>query len=193
MRWFTIFLTILLAGPAAGQVDTTAARKALYPTRGYDVQVSSELSKQDAATIRAVIPLMAEQLRQPIRYYAAIAYSPSDGLVHDSLQAAMNYHSLEAAANAAAAACQRFRSAGASPCRIAAQIVPKRYVPGDFTLSLDATAAFDKAYRRAPSPKAFAISRGTGGWGMGPGDAAAIAACNANAGGASDCVVVIRD
>ncbi len=194
MRWAMIFLMTMVVAPVSAQVaDTGQARKALHSTRGYDVQVSGELSKQDAATVKAIIPLMSEQLRQPIRYFAAIAYSPTDGLVHDSLQAAMNYHTLEAAAAAALAACQPLRSTGAAPCRVAAQVVPKKFRPGGLSLSLDATAAFDKVYRKAKAPKAFAISRGTGGWGIGTSDAAAIAACATNTGGANDCTVAIRD
>lgn len=194
MRWAMIFLMTMVVAPVSAQVaDTGQARKALHSTRGYDVQVSGELSKQDAATVKAIIPLMADQLRQPIRYFAAIAYSPDDGLVHESLQAAMNFHTPEAAAAAAVAACAPLRSAGAGPCRVAAQVVPKKFRPGGLSLSLDATAAFDKVYRKAKTPKAFAISRGTGGWGIGTSDAAAIAACASNAGGANDCTVAIRD
>ena len=79
----------------------------------------------------------------------------------------MNFHSIDAARSAAAAACTPLRSAGALPCAIAAVIVPKSFKPSGLTLSLDATAAFDKTFRRAPSPKAFAISRSTGAFGAG--------------------------
>lgn len=189
MRWTLVILALCLAAPAAAQVlDTREARKELFSLRGYEVVVAEGLSKTDAATVRAIVPLMAEQLRQPVRYYAAIAFSPGDGLVHESLQAAMNFHSIDAARSAAAAACTPLRSAGAPPCAIAAVIVPKSFKPAGLTLSLDATAAFDKTFRRAPSPKAFAISRTTGAFGTGSSDGAALSAC-----GVADCEVVIRD
>ena len=191
---FAVISAMLLAGlPAAAQVlDEKAAKEALFPVRGHVVQVSSKLSERDQRTVRALVPLMAKQLRQPVRYYAAIAYSPQDGLAHDSIQAAMNYHTIEAASAAALAACNRFRSRGAAQCQLAARMVPKRFKPRPLTLSIDATAAFEKAYRRAKSPKAFAISNSTGNWGMGRSDAAALAACEKN-GKPRDCEIVIRD
>ena len=193
MRWLAVVLMAGLAMPAAAQVaDTAKARKDLYPTRGYDIRVSEGLSEKDARTVEAIVPLMAEQLRQPVRYYAAIAWSPSDGLVHESLQAAMNFHAPDAAAVAAVEACMPLRSAGAErPCAVAALVVPRKWVPKDVMLSLDATAAFDKAFRKARSPKSFAISRRGGAWGTGTSDAEALAA--GAAGGAGDCAVVIRD
>ena len=50
MRWAMIFLMTMVVAPVSAQVaDTGQARKALHSTRGYDVQVSGELSEQDAA------------------------------------------------------------------------------------------------------------------------------------------------
>lgn len=188
-RFGVVIGFFLLAGGALAEpVDTKTARKVLFSIKGYEVVVSDALSKQDAATVKAIVPLMAEQLRQPVRYYTAIAWSPSDGLVHEALQAAMNFHSIAAAQAAAIAACQPERSEGAGPCEVAAVIVPKRYRAQNLTLSLDATAVFDKSFRRAPSPKVFAASRGTGAFGTGANDAAALSAC-----GQRDCEVVIRD
>ena len=193
MRWLTILLVLCAALPAAAQaLDTKQARKDLFSLRGYSLVVSDRLSKKDAATVKGVVPLMAEQLRQPVRYYAAIAWSPRDGLVHDSLQAAMNFHTVGAASRAAVAACGKLKSSGAPSCEVAAIIVPKGFKPRGLTLSLDATAAFDKAFRRAPAPKSFAISSGTGGWGIGASDQAAVRACAENS-GANDCSVVIRE
>ena len=188
-----VFAGLSAGGPLVAQVlDEKAARKALFPLRGHEVQVSSKLTKADQRAVAALVPLMAEQLRQPVRYYAAIAYSPKDGLAHKSIQAAMNYHSIQAAAAAAIRACDKARSRAAPKCQLAARMVPKRYKPRALTLSIDATAAFEKAYRRAKSPKAFAISKATGNWGMGKSDAGAIAACE-RAGAPKDCKVVIRD
>lgn len=193
MRIAVILAMLLTSLPVSAQVlDERSAKAALFPVRGHVIQVSSKLSERDQRTVRALVPLMAEQLRQPVRYYAAIAYSPKDGLAHDSIQAAMNHHSIEAASRAAIRACSAKRSKGTPPCELAARMVPKRYKPRALTLSIDATVAFDKAYRKAKSPKAFAISQSTGSWGMGKSDAGAIAACERTA-GPKDCQVVIRD
>lgn len=194
MRGIVLALAgLLAAGAAAAQVaGERTARQMLYPLKGYEVRVNEGLSRQDAATVRAIVPLMAEQLRQPVRYYAAIAWSPDDGLVHESLQAAMNFHTPDKAAVAAVRACEPLRSAGAGRnCGVAALIVPKGWQPRDVMLSLDATAAFERGYRRERSPKAFAVSRETGAFGYGRSDAAALAACGAA--GVTDCEVIIRD
>ncbi len=184
----------LIATAAQAQVlDQNTARKMLFSTRGHTIQVSGGLSETDAKTIRALIPFMAEQMRQPVKYFTSIAWSPDDGLVSDALQGAVNFHSTEASDSAAIAACNKARSAGARGCELAARVVPKGYKPQFLTLSSDATEGFNRAYRRARSPKALAISRATGAWGIGAGDASAIASCAGDARGAGDCTVVIRD
>lgn len=193
MRLGICVMALVLATGAAAEVpDTKAARKALYSVKGYDIEVSETLSKENAAMVKAIVPLMAEHLRQPVRYYAAIAWSPDDGMVHESLQASVNHHTPESAAAGAIAACAPLRSETARNCEVAALILPKKYKPGGLTLSVDATAAFDKSYRKAKSPKAFAVSRTGGGWGMGTSDAEAIRAC-AESSGATDCEVAIRN
>ena len=184
---------IALAAPAMAQVANEAQAKArLFSTRGHVVQVSGKLSKADQSIVRQLVPLMAKQLRQPVRYYAAIAYSPDDGLVHEALQAAMNYHTPQAADRAAVAACNALKSQSAQSCRVAARVVPKGYEPRALTLSIDATAGFNSAYRKAKPPKSFAISRKTGDWAMGKSDSAAIAGCEKQ-GRPGDCEIVIRD
>ena len=168
MRAVIFLLTLALAAPAVAEVaDTATARKALYPVKGYELRISEGLSPEDAATVRAIVPLMAEQLRQPVRYYGAIAWSPEDGLVHESLQAAMNYHAPDAAAVAAVRACMGLRSKGADSCAVAALLLPKGWKPRDVLLSVDATAVFHKSFLRAPAPKSFAVSRETGAFGTG--------------------------
>ena len=107
---FALSALAVAAGPALAQVvDTKAARSLLFPTRGHSIQVSGKLSEADRTTDLGVIPLMAKQLNQPVCYYASIAYSPDDGLVHEALQAAMNYHTVAAADAAAVAACNRLK------------------------------------------------------------------------------------
>ena len=189
MRLMTFLAGMALATPGfADVVDTKAAQAQLFSVKGYTLQVSGKLSKQDQKTVAGIVPLIAEQLRQPVRYYASIAYSPDDGLVHEALQAAMNYHSFEASDAAAVAACNKVKSRGARACQVAARVLPKGYKPRDLTLSLDATAGFNRKYRKTRGPKSFAISNATGAWGMGASDQAALGACKAK-----DCLIVIRE
>ncbi len=184
---FVLPCLALLALPATAQVaDTDAAKRQLFPTKGHSVQVSGRLSKQDRDTIVGVIPLIAKQLNQPVQYYASIAYSPDDGVVHEALQAAMNYHTTAAADAAALAACNRMKSKSAVPCRVAARVVPKGYKARPLTLSVEATEGFNRTYRKTKGDKAMAISEATGAWGMGKTEAAAISQC-----GQADCKIVI--
>jgi hypothetical protein len=169
------------------------AQDALFGTRGSSLAISGELSAVDQQVMRETIKLLDEQMRGPIRYYAAVAYSPDEGLLSEALQSAINYHSPESASAAAIAACNAARTAGTAPCRVAAQILPRDYQPRGFTLSYDATEEFRGAYRRARAPKAFAISNATGAWGIGGSAAEAIATCNAAARGAGDCRAVVQD
>lgn len=191
MRYLATLAAMLLAGAAEAQVlDGDTARAQLFDTRGYALQINANLAPRDRETVKALVPLMGQQLSVPVTYYSAIAYSPGDGLVSESLQAAMNHHSPASAAAAAVAACERAR-ASSTPCQVAAQIVPRGYQVRGFTLSQGASAAVAGDYRRARSPKALAISPAGGGWGIGAGDAQAVAACARS--GARDCRVVIRD
>lgn len=175
---------------SAQALNEKAARSQVFDHKRTALQINANLSAQDQATVKALIPLMAEQFRQPANYYSAIAFHPTDGLVSESLQAAMNHHSTEAAARAALAACDAATSS-AGPCQIAAQIVPRGYQLRDFTLSQSATEALQGRYRKSGSPKALAVSPTTGVWAIAAGDAAALAACRAN--GAGDCEVRVSD
>lgn len=178
MQWIILLVATAFAGPALAEVlDTKTARVQLFPVRGHAIQLSGKLSEADRQVVKGIIPLMAKQLNQPVRYYASIAYSPDDGLVHEALQAAMNYHSYAASDAAAIAACNRIKSKAARSCEVAARVVPKRFKPRDLTLSVEATVAFNKTYRRTRGTKAFAISEATGAWGMGASEAAALGSC----------------
>ena len=124
---YVIAALACIGGGARADVLTGAEAKGqLFSEKGHVVQLSGKLNDTEKKIVRGVIPLMAQQLRQPVRYYASIAYSPDDGMVHDSLQAAMNHHSYGASDRAALAACNRLRSKGAQNCVVAARIVPKR-------------------------------------------------------------------
>ena len=195
-------MRILLSGLLACGIATTAtadpvdqktADKMLFSTKGHTVQISSKLSKQEQTAIRQLVPLMGKQLREPVRYYAAIAYSPGDGLVHESIQAAMNHHTTEAASAAALAACNKLRSKGTTKCRVAALVVPKKFKKRDLTLSVDATAAFKKSFKKTKGPKVFAISPSTGVFAHDANESKALNDCNDNAGRQKDCEIVIRE
>lgn len=114
-------------------------------------------------------------------YYGAIAISPGDGLMSEATVAAVNHHTVEAAAAQALADCEERRAAEA-PCVIAAVIRPAGWVARPLSLSADASRAVDGLRG------ALAISAATGKFGTGADGAAALSAC-----GESDCVVVIAD
>lgn len=194
MRGIRAFaFAVLLAAPATADVMTGDEAKALlFSEKGHVVQVSGKLSDQEKTIVRGVIPLMAKQLRQPVRYYASIAYSPGDGMVHKSLQAAMNHHSYAASDQAAVRACNGLKSQGTGPCVVAARVVPKRFKARELMLSIDATVGFKKTYLKAKPPKSFAISPKAGNWGMGASDEKALKNCETN-GAPGDCKIVIRD
>ncbi len=187
-------LCLALAVPAWAEViDTKSARKQLYSTRGQSTQLADELTEAERATIIALIPLMEQQMRTPVKYYSSIAYSPDEGLVSDALQGAFNFHTIESADAAAVSACNKVRKRGSKRCQLAARVFPKKYEPRDLTLSYDATEAFKKVFRRQKAPKSFATSAASGAWGIGKSDAEALASCKKDASGAGDCRIVIRD
>lgn len=184
-----LFSTAAVAEP----IDQTSANKMLYSTKGYSIRLSSKLTPEEQSIVKKLVPLMGEYLRQPVKYYAAIAYSPGDGWVHESIQAAMNYHTTTAASSAALASCNALRSKGKPKCQVAAVVVPKRYRKRDFTLSVDATAAFDKSFKKSKAPKVFAISRSSGSFSIGVLKTNALQACNQASSGANDCEIVIKE
>jgi hypothetical protein len=177
----------------AQTLTTREAQDTLFGTRGTAVAVSGALSAEDQDIMRRTIDLLEEQLNGPVKYYASIAYSPDQGLLSDALQSALNYHSVAAADAAALSACNAARAGGTQPCQIAARVVPRGYEPRALTMSYDATSAFGQVFRRARSPKAFAISDATGAYAIGTGAEAALATCRADRPGAADCRVVIAD
>lgn len=196
MRHACLIVTALIMSTApvgAQTLGEAEARAALFGTRGSAVAVSGALSATDQGIIRRTIDLLSDQLNGPVKYYAAIAYSPDEGLLSEALQSAMNYHSVAAADAAAIAACNATRAAGTRTCEIAARVLPRGYEPRALTLSYDATGAFERAYRRERSPKAMAVSPVTGAFGIGKSADAAIAACRGGTAGAGDCRVVIAD
>ena len=187
-------LALALAVPAWAEVlDTKSARNQLFPTKGQSTQLADALTDPERATIIALIPLMEQQMRVPVKFYSSIAYSPDEGLVSDALQGAFNYHTIDAADAAAIAACNKARKKGSKRCQLAARVMPRKYKPRDLTLSYDATEAFTRVFRRKKAPKSFATSAASGAWGIGKSDAEALASCEKDASGAGDCRIVIRD
>jgi hypothetical protein len=189
-------LMICLAGPALAEpVSEREARGLLFGVRGESIAYSSALTEAERGIVAEVIRLSEEQMRQPLYYYAAIAYAPDEGLVSGSLQSAINHHGVEAADRAALAACAAAKTV-AGPCRIAARVLPRRYEPRALELSLGATTVFEETYRRERAPKAMAISPATGQYAVARGADAAEAArarCNAGTEGVQDCRIVIAD
>lgn len=196
MRHLSLASLALLALATVAEAQTVSGREAekmLFGTRGSAIAVSGALGATDQAIVTKTIELLEQQINGPVKYYAAIAYSPDEGLLTEALQVAMNYHSIAGADAAAIAACNGLRGAGTAPCQVAARVVPRGYEARPFTLSYDATAAVAKAYRRAKSPKALAVSEASGAYAIGPGPEAALAACRADRRGGGDCRVVVAD
>lgn len=177
---------VAISGAAAAQdlLSGKEAQRQLFKTNGAVGAVSPTLSAADQDILA--------QVAQTQRYYGAIALSPDEGLLSEATVAAANYHSVEPARTAALAACNAKRKKGSASCVIGADILPPRYEEGRaLQLNMEASTAVAKDYRRLRGDKSFAISEGTGNWGFGESDAAALSACASQ--GASDCAVLLRN
>lgn len=193
MRSGLLGLGIVLAtlpGMAAAQVvDTKSARKQVFSERGRSVTVA------DLSFLTPDVRKATEQYAAGFDYYGAMAVSPGDPADTGSAVAVQNYHSVASAQAAALKGCEARRTTG-KPCVIVATTAPRGYKPRSFTLSVEATTALKKDYRKLKAPKAFAVSPSTGAFGFARGDGGrAIAQCNTGAArkGASDCQVAIQD
>ncbi|MEL6585153.1 MAG: 5-aminolevulic acid synthase [Pseudomonadota bacterium] len=167
-------------------MDQGTAKGHLFGTRGATVSVQPHgfLSDADVATLQAM-PQVAT-----LKYYGALAVAPDLGLQAETSTGAFNYHSIDAARQAAMAGCNAKRRSG-SPCVVVADILPRRYQAGrPLTLSQDASEAVNgRQFRRTGRDAALAISPSSGAWGLRDGGAAALASCAAN--GATDCQLVV--
>ncbi|MFV0332709.1 MAG: 5-aminolevulic acid synthase [Tropicimonas sp.] len=182
--------TLALAAPAvqAAPVDGKTARKMLFGT-------GSAVELGQADFIDASIASAIKQAGAQIPYYGAIAVSPGEPTSSNLMATMANYHSPQAAQKAALDNCNSRRTTG-QPCVVIATIVPKRFKPQPLTLSVEATRAFDKEYRKLPEPRALAISPSAGVFGIDRGDggrALSKCAAAASAKGADDCQVVVFD
>ncbi len=206
MRWFVVSIMAFLATSLAAEpLSERSAKRDLFGTRGYDVQLRSDsgLGQSELAIVRAFVT--NDQIKVGQRYYGSVAVAPDffARLQSDPNAAAMsglmqvteNFHSPQAAANAALSACETARSGRGEACTIAAFVLPRRYQSRPLQLSVTATEAF-RAYERSAAPKAFAISSSTGQYAIGTGATAheaAVARCNSTTGGANDCQIVVAD
>lgn len=189
----TALAVALVAGAAGAEpVSGRAAADMAFEPGKSQVILSSRLDGQGQAMVRAMVPLMEQQLGRRLDYFGAIAMSPDEGFQSEASQSALNHHSIAAAERAALAACNANRASGARACIVAARIVPVGYAERPLTLSSSATRALRDTYTRARGPKALAVSGSTGAFAVGaPGDA--VATCRAGARGANDCTIVVRD
>lgn len=189
-RSVLIAAIVALPGVATAQtVDSKAARKALFSERGRSVTVAN------LDWITPDVRKATEQYAAGFAYFGAMALSPGDPAETGSAVTVQNYHSLEAAERAALDGCNARRTTG-KPCVIVASIAPRGYKPRNLTLSLGATRALKKEFRKLSEPRAFAISPSTGAFGWARGDGArALSQCNSGAQkkGVTDCAIVVFD
>jgi len=193
-------LSLALLGVAGGALaqdlpDAQAVEKLLYQTgpRATAVAVTNAevISPAEAEGLKA--------LNAQLPYYSAVAISPDEGLQSTSVAITAGFHDGESAARAAIEACNKARKRESKPCLVVAYVLPRGYDGvRAVMMSTSATDAFRDSYKRAPAPKAFALSAATGKWGAataaGSGEAAradALASCT-NAGG-TDCRVVTAE
>lgn len=194
-RRLVLVLAVWLAadGAVAEPVSSSAAAGMLYDTESVGLQLASGLSKKERATVKNLVPLIAQQTQTKAKYFGALAYAPDEGLVSESLQGAFNFHSVAAADQAALKACQAAKKATSGACRLAARILPPGYQKRGLSLSRDASRGFFTRFLPATGAKFFAASQSTGAWAMGPSADGALAACAAKAKNADDCRIVIEN
>jgi hypothetical protein len=174
------------AQAVAQPLDGRTARDALFITQDSTTALVSGVLPEDQASLLA-------QVTAGQAFYGAVAISPDAGLMAEATVAAVNHHSVEAAAAAAVRDCNA-KKTGKADCVVAAIIRPKGWAEGRaLQLSATATAAFRADYGRRGA-RALAMSPATGAFGMAQGDGAAAAAlADCARDGASDCVVAVAD
>lgn len=175
---------------SAAPLKGTDAQAMLFSGEGVKVAINqgAGLSETDAKTLRILVE------SNGFNYYGAIAFSPDDGIMSESLQGAFNYHDVNNASRVAIAACNAAKKPASRPCIVGAQVFPSGYKPGRFQISQAATAEFGR-YLQTEGARALAISASTGGFGFGAGasaEAAALQACRKEA-KRNDCRVVVKD
>ena len=193
MKFRSALVVLALTTPVAqaalaDPVDTRAARQMLFrDDRVEVVEIDvSGLSEQERTALTTVA--------QTQKYYAAVGFAPDAGIMAEPTVLASNYHSPEAARAAALSSCNDRRQGGRA-CVIALEVRPQGWEARDLSLSADATTDFNDTYRRSGGTRAFAVSAGSGQWGIGRGSTAVEDALTAWQGESdvSDCAVVIQD
>jgi len=183
-----IALTLPPAAAPAQPFTAAEARPMVHPADRVEI-LRHTLPGLSEAEVETLMTVARSQ-----RFHAAMAYAPAAGVIAEPTVIAANYHSPEAARAAALAQCDARRQGGAR-CVLAIEVRPAGWQAPALSLSADASAAYERDYRRARGPRAMAISEGTGNWGIGRGEAAeveALAACAAGT-GVGDCRIVLRD
>lgn len=181
---------VAVAIPAGAEsLNLKEARKVL-PRGKRNVAVMPDTSFLDEKQQAIVLTL-----KDTIPYYGALALSPDEGLFVDWLNASGQHHSIEAARTAALAHCNSNRKAASAKCVVVLEVSPKGAdADVSFSLSQEASVALRGDYRKLKAPKAFAISKTQGTFGMAGGDGArALDACAKAGEGARDCEVVVAD
>lgn len=186
-------LSVVSGASVAEPIGGQRASLELFDTSGIGLQLSQSLSEKERATIKTLIPLIEQQTGTKAKFFGALAYAPDEGLVSEALQGAFNFHTVEAADQAAIAACMATKRSTSGECRLAARILPPGYQRRAVSLSHDATRVFFDRYIFLRGAKFFAVSGATGAWAMAPSQSAALEACAHDAKGANDCAVVIED
>ena len=137
-------LVVALAGAASAQTLTNReAGRQLFNTRGVSVELikDPDLTDQEMGFVQEVA-------KQQI-FYAAVAYSPGDGLVANATVAAVDFHSIPSAEAAALAACTERQENTSRSCAIVARVRPSNYEPRALEMSRGATEGYRSSYRRA--------------------------------------------
>lgn len=172
----------------ADPISGAEARDQLYPADRVEV-VRHDVQRLAAEEVQILAAVAQTQ-----KYYAAVAFAPSLGLMSEATVMAANHHSVDAARTAALAECGA-RASGVGACVIAMEVRPAGWEARALQLSSDATEAFDRDFATGRGPRALAISTSTGLWGLGQGadaGAEALSACQGTS-DAGDCAVAIID
>ncbi len=195
----------LCAGVAqADPVDEATAKRALFGVRGVELALAPDAGLTEAQA--EIISKILGGLRDGdlANYYGSVAVSPDfftlmaenpgQAVLTGLMQVSERLHSPAAADKAALRACNEARIRGQAPCVVAGRVLPRRFEDRALTLSVNATRDF-RAYRRADSPKAFAVSRDSRSYALSSGEGAveqALENCNLAAPKA-DCYTAILD
>lgn len=192
MRIFGGLFAVVLAAPLAAQ-DLPDRREALRSVFPSDADVESVVFPHpslNAAEVQLLSNAVAQGLIPEMRFYGALAIAPDGGLADPQTTTAVgNFHDEDSASASALETCNAARPSDATPCTVVLIVRPAGWSAGaPLQLSAEAAEALRTDFRAASVPRVFATSASTGRFGIGPDQAAAVAAC-----GAGDCRAVVAD